>query len=292
MYKYLDPQILSKIKPMELRARLVVEGLLTGLHKSPYHGFSLEFTEHRPYMPGDAPKRIDWKVYARRQRLYTKQFEEETNLSAYIILDASNSMSYSSDGISKFEYGAYLAASLSYLLINQKDAVSLTTFNSSIEDFLVPGSTKAHLGHIMNVLETQNTGGETDIASILLKLAARIKRRGLVILISDLLDKQEDVIHSLKVFKGKRNEVIVFHIMDSAEILFPFEDGFVFIDLEKNDEIKTGPEIRDSYLNELNRWCERYKTHLRSKEIDYTFINTSHPLENALLFYLAARKVV
>ncbi len=291
--KYLDPKILSKIESMELRARLVVEGLMVGLHKSPYHGFSLEFTEHRPYMPGDAPKRIDWKVYARRQRLYTKQFEEETNLSAYIILDASNSMSYTSNGISKFEYGAYLAASLSYLLINQKDAVSLTTFNSSIEHFLSPGSTKAHLGHIMNVLETQNTGGETDIASILLKLAARIKRRGLVILISDLLDKSpEATIHSLKVFKGKKNEVIVFHIMDSAEILFPFKDGFIFRDLEKNDEIKTGPEIRDSYLNEFNRWRGRYKTDLRSKEIDYTFINTSHPLENALLFYLAARKVV
>lgn len=275
---------------MELKARLIVEGFLTGLHKSPYHGFSVEFTDHRPYMPGDELRRIDWKLYARRERIYTKQFEEETNLCAYIILDASNSMSYSSNHISKYEYAAYLSASLSWLFINQKDAVSLTIFDNTIEHFLPPSTTRVHLGNIMSILEKQKPGGETNISSILLKLAAKIKKRGLIILISDLLDNQESVIHSLKVFRSKKNEVIVFHILDPAEIMFPFRESFIFKDLETSKEIKISPEIKSSYLNEFRKWQKEYEIKFRSKEIDYALVDTSIPIEKTLLFYLARRK--
>ena len=206
MQKWLDPKILSKIKSMELRARLVVEGFLVGIHRSPYHGFSVEFTDHRPYQPGDELRKIDWKAYARRERFYTKQFEEETNLKAYIILDASNSMAYSSNGVTKFEYGAYISASLAWLLIHQKDAVSFTVFDEKIEHYLPPSSTKLHLSHIIQVLEEVKPSKKTKILSILSQIAAKIKKRGLIIFISDLLAPEDEVIDALKKFRYRKRE--------------------------------------------------------------------------------------
>jgi len=291
MPKYLDPKILSKIKGMELRARLVVEGTLVGLHKSPHHGFSVEFTSHRPYMPGDEIRRIDWKVYGRTDRYYLKQFEEETNLRAYIILDGSKSMSYKSNTISKFEYASYLAASLAYLLVNQKDAVSLTIFDKIIRSYIPPSTTRANLSLVFDTLDNAKPQGETSMSTVLEELSAKIKRRGLIILLSDLFDDEDRVIHALRSFRAKKNEVLVFHILDEQELKFNFEENVVARDLETNEELPISPkDLRNAYLLEIENFINTYKRELHSSRIDYLLISTSSPLEKSLTTYLAKRK--
>ncbi|MCK4352070.1 DUF58 domain-containing protein [candidate division WOR-3 bacterium] len=292
MPNYLDPKILSRIKSMELRAKLVVEGFLVGMHRSPYHGFSVEFAEHRPYQSGDELRRIDWKVYARQERFYTKQFEEETNLRAYIILDTSNSMAYSSSGLTKFEYGAYLSASLAWLLIYQKDAVSFTLFDEEIKHYSPPSSTQTHLSNIMQVLEKARTSQKTKIPSVLNEIAAKIKKRGLIIFISDLLAPETEVIDALKIFRHKKNEVIVFHILDPAELDFPFKESMIFKDIETSDELPAGEEIKLSYQREVHKFIETYKQGFYSHNIDYLLLPSSEPLEKSLTFYLSKRRKI
>ncbi|MEE2618973.1 MAG: DUF58 domain-containing protein, partial [Candidatus Poribacteria bacterium] len=218
-YNYLDPVALSRLGNMELVARLVVEGFITGLHKSPYQGFSIEFSEHRQYMPGDEVKHIDWKVYGKSDRYYVKKFEEETNLRAYIVLDASGSMNYkfSDQRLTKFQYGCYLAASLAYLMLKQRDSVSLTIFDQEIRNYIPPRSRASHLRAIISALEEAEPSGDTGISEILHSLAKRIIRRGLVILISDLLDQPTEILTALKHFRHRKHEIIVLHLIDEAE---------------------------------------------------------------------------
>jgi len=276
--KYLNPEIVSRLSNMELRARLVVEGFITGLHKSPYHGFSVEFAEHRPYMPGDEIRRIDWKVFGKRDRFYVKQYEEETNLKAYIILDASGSMGYSS-------------AALSYLMLNQRDAVGLTTFDTKIRRHLPPRSIKGYLHVILSELENTETGEATDVSVILHELAERIKRRGLIILISDLLDDKEKVVSGLKHFRHRKHEVLVFHILDRYEVDFSFSSDAVFRDIETSEELNTQTwHIQREYKRQMKLFLDHYKRECHNNLIDYVFMDTSRSLDEALVQFLIKRK--
>ncbi len=231
--RFLRPDVVSKLSGMEIKARLVVEGFIAGLHKSPYHGFSVEFAEHRQYMPGDPLKNVDWKVYAKTDRFFIKEFEEETNLKAYILLDTSGSMGYSSNGVNKLEYSSYLSAALSYLMLKQRDAVGLVVFDQSIRKYIPPKSAlKSHLHVLLEELDKIEPSFTTNINTALHLMAERIKRRGLIILISDLFDDPNEVINGLKHFRHKKHEVIVFHVLDPKERSFSFPELAIFKDLE------------------------------------------------------------
>jgi uncharacterized protein (DUF58 family) len=289
--KYLDPAVISRLKSIDMKARLVVEGFVSGLHRGPYKGFSVEFAEHRQYMPGDPIKYIDWKVYGKTDRFYIKEYEEETNLRAYIILDASGSMGYSSDGISKLEYGCYLAASLSYLMLKQQDSVGLLTFDNAPRTYIPPRSAKRHLHAILKELSHLEASEETDLGQSLHELASRVKRRGLIILISDLLDDADKVIRGLKLFRHMKHEVIVFHVLDPAEVSFPFEQEVILKDMETAEEIPAVPwEVRGEYKGRVAAWVNRYRSVLRQSGIDYVPVKTSTTFDVALFSYLAKRK--
>jgi uncharacterized protein (DUF58 family) len=288
---YLKPDVISRLGNMELRARLVVEGFITGLHRSPYHGFSVEFAEHRQYMPGDEIKHVDWKVYGKTNRFYIKQFEEETNLKAYILLDSSASMGYKSGKISKFEYGAYLSAALSYLMIKQRDAVGLLTFDEKIRTYLPPRSIKSYLFQILQQLELTRPGAQTKISLILHEMAERIKRRGLIILISDLFDEPAAVLSGLKHFRHRNHDVILFHLLDPMERTFNFKKDAIFVDLETDEEIPTQPwHILRDYQDKMDDFIKNYKNGCLENNIEYVLLDTSMPFDKALFQYLVKRK--
>ena len=288
---YLSSSVIRKIDNISLRAKLVVEGFIIGLHQSPYHGFSVEFSEHRPYGFGDEIRHIDWKLLAKTDKLYIKQFEEETNLKSYILFDKSASMGYSSkDNINKFEYAKTLSASLSYLMIRQQDAVGLTTFDDKINTSIIPRSKISHLNVLLNSLHKSKIGGETQISPILHSLAESIKKRGLIILISDLLDNPKEVIKGLRHFRYKGHEVIIFHILDYNEIFFNFNEMINFIDSENNQNIKTDPRhIKSDYNKAFSDFCEIYRSECRKNNIDYVRVNTSDSLDKSLIEYLIKR---
>ncbi|MFQ5706216.1 MAG: DUF58 domain-containing protein [bacterium] len=291
--KYLNPETVSKLKSMDLKARLVVEGFITGLHKSPYHGFSVEFAEHRQYMPGDEIKHVDWKVYAKTNRFYVKQFEEETNLKAYILLDVSASMGYASNGVSKLEYASYLAGALSYLMIRQRDAVGLVLFDETIRRYLPPRSVTTYLHQILKELDQAESSSKTNISTALHQMADRIKRRGLIIFFSDLFDEPRKVISGLRHFRHKKHEVIVFHILDPLELSFEFESDAVFKDLETGQEVNTQPwHIRHEYQNQMQQFITRYKKVCRENNIDYIRLSTKENYDRALFEYLLKRKKI
>ncbi len=276
---------------MELKARLVVEGFIAGLHRGPYRGFSVEFAEHRAYMPGDPIKHVDWKVYAKTDRFFVKQFEEETNLRAYVVLDTSASMGYSSGGVSKLEYGSMLAASLMYLMLKQQDSVGLLAFDTRIRKFIPPRSTRSHLHLLLKELGEQRPGEQTDVGSALDQLAERIQRRGLIILISDLQDDPEKVISGLRHFRHRKHEVLVFHILDPSEVAFPFEGEVVLKDLETKEEIHTEPwRVRERYQEAVRGWLLNYRRRCRESAIDYVPAETSTPYDELLFSYLQKRK--
>ncbi|MDD5530658.1 MAG: DUF58 domain-containing protein [bacterium] len=287
MHNYLNPAVLSKLKTMELRARIIVEGALIGIHRSPYHGFSTEFKDHRNYQAGDELKRIDWKVYARSNKFYTKQFEEESNLNVYIVLDGSASMKYTSTALSKFEYASYLAASLSWLLMKQKDAVGLAIFDEKLSVFQPPATTKSHLARLMKILDESKPSNCTKILSNIDTLLAQIKKRSLVIILSDLLIPTADVIKAVKNISAKGNEVIIFHILDDSEYKLKINESIILKDLETETEISVTPTLKSSYEKELHKCIDLYKKTFRSRNVDYLLIRTSEPLENALIYYLA-----
>ena len=288
--KYLDPAVISRLKSMDIKARLVVEGFVPGLHKGPYKGFSVEFSEHRQYMPGDPIRYIDWKVFGRTDRFYIKEFEEETNLRAYVILDASGSMGYTSGGLTKLEYGCYLAAALTYLMLKQQDSVGLLTFDTKPRKYIPPRSVRRHLNVILKELSNLRSGGETDLGVSLRHLAEIIKRRGLIILISDLLDDQDRVLRGLKLFRHRKHEVIVFHVLDPYEVSFPFEHEVILRDLETGEEVPTVPwELAREYRQRVSEWMNRYSTSLRLSGIDYVPLRTSTTFDVALFSYLEKR---
>jgi uncharacterized protein (DUF58 family) len=291
-FQFLNPRVVTRLANMELRARLVVEGFITGLHRSPYHGFSVEFAEHRQYMPGDAIRFVDWKIYGRTDRYYIKQYEEETNLRSTIVLDTSLSMGYASgEGVSKLEYGASLAAALAYLMIKQQDAVGLACFDEELRSYLPPHTTRAYLRRLLVNLQKARPSGKTGAARSLHQAADRMKRRGLVIVISDLLDDPAGVIGALKHFRHKKNEVIVMHVLDPMERTFAFGSDAVFRDVETAERITTLPwQIQASYRGAMARFLDTYKRECREHAIDYVMMDTATPFDVALTEYLARRE--
>jgi uncharacterized protein (DUF58 family) len=289
--KYLHPEVAAKLGNMSLRARLVVEGYIIGLHKSPYHGFSVEFAEHRAYGPGDEIRHIDWKLYGKTDRYYVKQYEEETNLRSYLIMDISKSMTYHSKNISKLEYASYLTAALSYLMLHQKDGIGLILFDKKIQSFIPPRSTSSHLNTIFSQLDQINPGEDTQLGNVLHEMADRIKKRGLVILISDLFDDFDAIIGGLKHFRYNKQEVIVFHIIDRKELKFDFNDRTRFKDMETGELITTEPwQIRKVYQKAVQAYQDTFRLRCREQKIDYVPLFTDNNLDLALNEYLKKRK--
>jgi len=288
--QFLDPAVVARLGTLELKARTVVEGFLSGLHRSPFKGFSVEFAEYRQYISGDDLSTIDWKVYARSDRFYVKKFEEETNLYCHVMLDVSGSMGYGSRGITKHEYGACLAASIAYLMNRQRDAVGLVAFDEQIVTMLPASARPGHLRALLVTLDRLRLGKETNVSKPLHQLADTLTKRGMVVLISDLLDDPERVIRGLKHFQFRGTDVIVFHILDPDEMEFGFDRATRFEDLETTEEIVAVPAIvREHYLSQIGGLIERYKRELGACGIDYHLLSTAQPLEMALLAYLSTR---
>ena len=287
---FLDPAVVARLGTLELKARTIVEGFLSGLHRSPFKGFSVEFAEYRQYMPGDDLSTIDWKVFARSDRYYVKKFEEETNLDAHLMLDISASMGYGSTAMTKFEYGACLAASLAYLMNRQRDAVGLTAFDDKIVEMLPAGSRPGHLRNILITLDRLRLGRETNVSKPLQQIVDSLSKRGMVVLISDLLDDADAVIRALKHFQFRGNDVIVFHVLDPDELDFPFERAARFEDLETAEEVMAVPgAVRDHYVREIGELIGQYRRGLGAAGIDYELLSTKRPLELALMSYLSTR---
>jgi len=276
-----------------LLARRVVEGFISGLHKSPHHGFSVEFSEHREYTPGDDPRYLDWVALARSDRYYIKQFEQETNLRATIVLDCSGSMDYrgSDDALTKLEYGSFLAATLAYLMTRQQDAVGLVLFDTEVRLNMPPGQSPVHLNEMCRRLETTAPGGETNISSTFHQLAETIKRRGLVIILSDLYDDQREVLRAIRHFRHKRHEVIVFQILDRAELELPFARLMDFRDLETGDHLQVEPrDIREAYVRELQDFIDGYRRSFVESGSEFVLTDTTVPYDFLLRAYLARRQ--
>lgn len=288
--RYLDPAVIARIGSMELRARAIVEGFLIGLHRSPYQGFSVEFSEYRPYMPGDDTSLIDWKLYARTDRHYVKKFEEETNLECHLLLDVSGSMGYGSAEVSKHEYASYLAASIAYLMNRQHDAVGLLVFADTVLEHLEVDRGPAHLRRLLLTLDRLEPGRGSDLSRPLNKLAEALARRGMVVVISDLLDDPGRIVQGLRHLRFRGADVVVFHVLDHAELTFPFDGATRFHDIESDDEVRAVPAlVRVHYLKEIGALLETYRRELRLAGIDYCLVDTSKPLDIALLSYLSAR---
>jgi uncharacterized protein (DUF58 family) len=286
----LDPKILAKISNLSLVARTAVEGFISGMHKGLYKGSSVEFYEHREYVPGDELKYLDWKIYARTDRLYLKTFREETNLKSYILLDISNSMNFASGEISKLQYSIMLAASLSYLMINQSDAVGIVTFDKEIRDFIKASSASSHFHYLIDVLEKISPAGKTATGQVLEKIAPYFKKRSLIILISDLFDRQDKVIKGLSHFKHRKHEVLVFHIMDPAELNFPYNERCEFYDMETKEKITVDASyIKQDYHRLMNDFLTNYRKSFVERNIDYRTASTDIPFDQFLYDYLNIR---
>jgi len=293
---YLDPKVLTKLSRLEIKARLIVEGFIAGLHRSPYRGFSIEFAEHREYVPGDDIRHVDWKVFGRSDRYYIKQYEEETNLKAYILLDASESMAYpdppgtSSGSISKYEYGTYVASSLAYLLLRQRDAVGLALFDDRVRNYIPPSSSPSHLATLLAALDSPGLSRKTNVGSILHEFADRVKKRGLIIVISDLFDDKDRLRRGLKHLRYRNHDVMVFHMLAHDELTFPFQRMTLFEGLEDYpDELANPATLRDAYLAELNGYLLEVSKICRDDRIDYARLDTDDKLDVALSTFLAAR---
>lgn len=289
--EYLDPLFLNKLANMELVARCAVEGFFSGLHPSPFQGFSVEYSDHREYHPGDEVKFVDWKVYARTDRLCIKRFRQETNATVYILLDISKSMSFAGDCVRKIDYACFLAAALSYLMLKQGDSTGLILFAEKVLSQVPVASRRTHLHAILQTLDRQTTTGRTNLAAVLHAVAETTKRRGLVVLISDLLDDEEDVFRGLAHLKFLKHDVIVFHVMDHQELNLEYEGLVQFEDLESGDKVRTFPQsIRTGYQHRVADFLDNIKKTLGKSRIDYCLLETSEPLDRAFIAYLLKRK--
>lgn len=288
---YLDPAVVSKLKFLELKARMVVEGFMVGLHRSPYHGFSVEFSEHRAYQQGDPIKNIDWKVYGKSEKYFIKQFEEETNLICHVLLDVSKSMNFKYSGkISKLEYGKILSASLIYLLLSQQDAAGLTLYSKDIIEYLPPKANMSYLKKLLTAINNVSASNRTDTAACLKTVTEKIKKRGLVIIISDFFDELDSVISALKNFHFKKNEVIVFQILDPIELDFAFQKDAIFVDMETSDEITTQPyQIQNAYINAMKEFTGKLKEECLKIGIEYNLLSTNTNFDKALFSYFKKR---
>ena len=287
----LDPTALARFGRLELLARLVVEGVMSGLHKSPFKGFSVEFAEHRQYGPGDEIRHIDWRAFGKSDRYYVKEYEEETNLKAYLVVDSSGSMAYAGKTVSKFEHARRLAASLAYLMISQRDAVGLVTFDDSIRSMIPARSAPGHFSVLCKALEDTKTGGETPLSGILHALAERIKRRGLVVIVSDGFDQVDELTAALRHLRHRHHEVLFLHTLAPEEEEFPFRRPSRFRSLERLDHnLRVDPvSLRKAYLERFHAFCETLKERTRAMNADYHRASTAEPIETTLLDYLASR---
>ncbi len=288
---YLDPQVLNKIGKLELRARLVMEGFVSGMHKSPFKGFSVEFAQHREYVPGDDIRYIDWKIFGKSDRFYIKEFEEETNLRAHIFLDQSESMAYGHEGgMSKYDYAATSAAALAYMIQQQSDAVGLNTFNNEVVTTVPPSVTRASLGNILSRLTEASPTSQTAIGSVLQELASHLPRRGMVVILSDLFDDPKLILQGLRALAQRGHDVLVFHVLDKDEVEFPFERMTMFDGLEDMPELLVDPRgLRDAYLKEIGDFQDEIRRGCLRNRIDYVKVVNSQELGVILSSYLAAR---
>jgi uncharacterized protein (DUF58 family) len=286
----LNAELLATLGTMKLRARAVVEGVLSGLHRSPHQGQSVEFAEHKEYAPGDEIRHMDWKAYGKFDKYYIKRFEHETNLRAFVALDASASMNYRSGQLSKLEIGATLAAAISYLLVRQQDAVGLAVMNRGGIDFLPPRAAAGQLNLILDRLEGIRGEGETNLAALADFLSEKARRRAAVFLISDLFDEREDALKRLLQLTHRHNDLAVFHVLDPAEIDFPFEDNTLFLSMEDARSLQANPrEIRDSYLEIFGQFLEKTRKSCVEWDVDYDLVRTDGTLDRSLLRFLARR---
>lgn len=292
--RYLDPKVLNRVARLDLRARLIVEGFVAGRHRSPYKGFSVEFAEHREYAPGDDLRYLDWKVYGKSDRLYVKQFEEETNLVATVCLDVSSSMRYAGgagETLSKADYAATVAASVAYLVIQQQDAAGIMLFDDAVRESLPHGSQPVHLQRMLALMETFRGGPRTDIAAALGAVAEKVRRRGLVVIVSDLLDDPDRVLSGLRRLRSRRHDVVVFHVLDRDEVEFPFDRMTRFEGMEEpaQELLCDPPSLRAAYLAALEEFRRTVRTGCLAERIDYVPLDTGTPLDVALSGYLARR---
>jgi uncharacterized protein (DUF58 family) len=290
--KYLKPEVIRQIKRLDLRAQFIVKGFLQGLHASPFQGFSVEFSEHRKYTPGDDPKDIDWLVYAKTDKYYVKKFEAETNITGYLVMDLSRSMGYTyRQEMTKFEYGVCLAAALCYLMIHQQDPVGLLTFDQRIRNSLAPKSKRSHLADVLSLLARLRPEGETDIAHSLIQVAAMLRHASLVMIFSDLLGEPEPILQALHRLRHRGHDVILFHVLDEAETRFPFEGMVELEDPETQETLALDADgFRADYLNEIDVFRETYRRECFQAGIDYVPLDTSMQFDKALTEYLAQRQ--
>lgn len=287
----LDPTALARFGRLELIARLVVEGVMSGLHKSPFKGFSVEFAEHRQYGPGDEIRHIDWRAFGKTDRYFVKEYEEETNLKAYLVVDSSGSMGYAGRTVSKFEHARRLAAALAYLMISQRDAVGLVTFDTAPRAMIPPRSAPGHFSVVCKALEDTKTGGEAPLSKILHTLAERIRRRGLVVILSDGFDQVDDLTSALRHLRHRRHEVLFFHTLAPEEEEFPFRRPARFRNLERFEhQLRVDPlALRAAYLERFGAFCKALKEQVRAMEADYHKASTAESIETTLLNYLSSR---
>ncbi|HEX3869030.1 MAG TPA: DUF58 domain-containing protein [Pirellulales bacterium] len=283
---------MASLQGLELRARSIVEGYVSGVHRSPYHGFSIEFAEHREYAPGDDLRYVDWKVFGKTDKVYLKQYEEETNLVGYMLLDTSESMRYKSDraALSKLEYAQCVAAALSFMILQQQDSVGVVTFDSEIRALVRASSNPSQLKQVLHVMEQTVAERKTNTGPIFHDLAERLKKRGVVLILSDLFDDVSSMLAGLKHFRHRRHEVILFHILDPAEIEFPFKQVTMFKGLEQLPDVLADPRsLRKAYLAEFQAFQRQVRVGCRTQGIDYFEMRTDQPLDVALSTYLARR---
>lgn len=289
--RYLDPETLQKIGNLELLARQVVEGVRVGMHRSPLRGFSTEFAQHRPYVPGDELKHIDWRVYGRTRRYYLKQYEAETNYTAHLLLDASRSMHYGSGSVNKLEYAKFLAASLAYLIVRQRDSAALGVFDSELRTYIEPSGNINVIHNIAAALENVQAEPRTNVAGILEEFARRIPRRGFVILFSDLLDNTDAFFKGLDHLRFRGHNIVIFHLMDPYELSFPFDGSMRFEGLENDGEVITQPKrIRTAYMSALDEFLGRVRTGCERSDVDHVLVDTSKPVDATLSAYLIGRR--
>lgn len=293
-YLYFEPQRVAKLRNLNLLARHAVEGFISGLHRSPHKGFSVEFAEHREYTPGDDIRHLDWVAWGRTDRYYIKQYEQETNLRAYILLDVSNSMNYSKGApVKKFTYGCFMTACLSYLMCRQQDMVGVIGFDEEIRFHITPASSPLHLDRVFKELEKIKPGGKTAMAKTFHELAQRIAKRGLIVIISDLYGDQDELVKALQHFVYKKHQIIVFHVLDPAELEFPFKKVMSFIDLETLERVQVDPRsIKEAYISEISAFIDRYRKECSDRNIEYIVTRTDTPYDMMLLNYLARRKAM
>ena len=292
--KYLRPDVIQQVRRLDLRARFIVEGFLSGLHSSPYHGFSVEFSEHRKYTPGDDIRQIDWSVYGKTDRYYIKKYQAETNLDSYILVDTSASMDFATEGrMTKMDYAICLAAALGYLMIHQQDSVGLVTFDEQIRDFLPPKAKRSHLVNILGTLARTKPSGKTLLADVVHQVASRVRKRGLMILFSDLLADQEEMIRALHHLKFCGHDLIIFQVLDHSELSLPFDGQVRFEDPETGETLDADPQaIRAAYMQELREFIDVYKRECQHVRADFVTVDNSMTFDKALIQFLVQRRGV